>query len=88
MIYDHFFSAALARLHENGATACLLILSASRGVSRTQYGICRTAVPGRDLVPERPPRHGPASQGDRRNGRNRHPYGCWRRRGEWGAGRD
>jgi len=72
----------------NGAIACLQILSASRRVSRTQYGIRQTAAPGRDLVLERPPRHGPASQGDRRNGRNRHPYGCWRRRGEWGAGRD
>ena len=87
MIYDHFFSAALARPHEERRYRVFADLERIAGVSRTQYGICRTAAPGRDLVLERPPRHGPASQGDRRNGRNRHPNGCWRRWGESRAGR-
>jgi hypothetical protein len=36
----------------------------------------RRTAPGRDLVLERLPRHGPASEGDRRHGRNRDPYGA------------
>jgi hypothetical protein len=33
-------------------------------------------APGRDLVLERLPWHRPASEGDRRHGRNRHPHGA------------
>jgi hypothetical protein len=43
MTYDHFFSAALARLHSEQRYRVLPISSASPGVSRTQHGFPRTA---------------------------------------------
>ena len=81
MTYDHFFSAALARLHEERRYRVFADLEriAGRFPARNLAFPGRPA-PGRDLVLERLPRHGPAPEGDRRHGRNRDPHGRWRRR--------